>query len=54
MRKLVLFIPFLALIIPFYVPYLYKVASLTVKPYVPSGDDIATHVYYTLISLPLA
>jgi len=38
------------LVIPFYIPYACKVASLTIEHYVPSGDDIAAHVYYTLLA----
>jgi hypothetical protein len=50
MRKLVFFSILLVLVILFYVPYLYRVASLTIEPYVPSGDDVAAHVYYTLLA----
>jgi len=49
-RKYALFFMIIALTMPFYIPYLYRVASLTIEPYVPSGDDVAAHVYYTLLA----
>jgi|GEM_PF-5192428 len=49
-KKLILFLVSLALVIPFYIPYACRVTSLTIEPYVPSGDDIAAHVYYTLLA----
>ena len=49
-RELILVLLCLALIIPFYIPYAYRVVSLTIEPYVSSGDDIAAHIYYTLFA----
>jgi|YelNatPaOPRAMG01_1025707.scaffolds.fasta_scaffold417302_1 hypothetical protein len=46
MGKLVFLSILLVLVILFYVPYLYRMASLMVEPYVLSGDNVAVHVYH--------
>jgi len=46
-KSLLLLLIGMIIVVPFIYFYSMRVAYLTILPFVPSGDDIAAHVYYT-------